>query len=121
MPDCAVEIFVHFDAALQQIMQSLAAGADGGDDRNTEHDAERIVIKLITLAHKLIVHIERNNRADVHIDYLGCQKKIPFKIRGIHHIDDDIRPFVENIAADIALFGGKCCQRIGARRSAIIK
>ena len=71
------------------------------------------MVELVSACLKLVVHVQGNDHLHIHVNELCGQVKVAFKVRCVHHIDDHIRSFFNDMFAYIDFFwrvGGK---RIG--------
>ena len=100
-----VGTFVEIDNDMEKTVYSDIFLANSRYHRNTEQIAQQAVIKGITAGFQFIVHIEGYYHAYIHIDKLGSKIEITLQVGRIDHINDHIRRFINDVAADINFFG----------------
>ena len=98
-------VLVDLDYSIEKILDSITCPADRRDNRHTEKVTELFDIKLITLSHKLVVHIQSHDHAQIHIDDLCGKIEITLEIRGIYDIDDNVRNLLHEMTSHIQFLG----------------
>ena len=73
-----------------------------------------MVVKFVTARLHLVIHIERAHHAQVHVDQLGGEVEVALDVAGIKHVDDHVGGVVNDLLADIKLFGTVGRKRVGA-------
>ncbi len=109
-----IAAFVNIDNYMEQLFDTLPATADRRQHRNSEQLAELYIIQHVSTGFQLIVHVQRNHHAHVHVNQLGGEIEITFQIGRIHHIDDDIRRFIDDVPTNIDFFGRVGREGIGS-------
>ena len=87
-----------------------------GSIGHAEQLTELYVIQRVPACFQFVVHVKRDNHAHVHVNQLGGEIQVPFQIGRVHHINNDIRSFVDDVMAHINLFGRIGRKRISARQ-----
>ena len=65
---------------------------------------------------QFVIHVQRHDHRHIHVDELGCEVEVTFQVRGIHHVDDDIRCLLDDIFSYIEFFRRVSRQTVGARQ-----
>ena len=89
--------FVNIDNHMKQLFDALPATADRRQHRDSEQLAELYIIQRVSTGFQLIVHVQCNHHAHVHVNQLGGEIKIAFQIGRVHNIDNDIRRFIDDV------------------------
>ena len=76
-------VFKHRNDGPEQFGNTFVFGRNGGNNRNSDHAPQGLVIQFDPLFFRLIEHIERDDDLQVHVDQLGGQKEVAFEVRGV--------------------------------------
>ena len=109
-----VAAFVNIDNHMEQLFNAFSATADRRQHRNSEQLAELYIVQRVSTGFQLIVHVQCNHHAHVHVNQLGGEIEIAFQVGRVHNIDNDIRRFIDNVPADIDFFRGVGREGIGS-------
>ena len=60
-----------------------------------------MIVQLVAAVLQGIVHVEGDDHAHVHIDELGGEVEVTLQVARIHHVDDDIRGFLDDVLAHV--------------------
>ena len=75
---------------IKQLVKSLVVTRNRRYHWNTKHAAKVLVIDLCAAGKQLVIHVKRNNRAQVHVNEFCCQVKVSLKVRCHHRIYDNV-------------------------------
>lgn len=109
-----VAAFVNIDNHMEQLFNAFSATADRRQHRNSEQLAELHIIQRVSTGFQLIVHVQCNHHAHIHVNQLGGEIEIAFQVGRVYNIDNDIRRFIDNVPADIDFFGRVGREGIGS-------
>ena len=107
--DVAVVFFPVFHQVYDRIeegLDALTAVRDGGDDGGAQQPVYLLEVQLRARIEELVPHVEVDDEIDVELHQLNCQIEVPREIAGVDHMDDDVGPGVDDVAADDALLNG---------------
>ena len=65
---CLVVPLEKVDDSIKQFVESFAVLCHCGNHRDTHHRSQMLIVYLCTAGKQLVVHVERNNCAQVHVD-----------------------------------------------------
>lgn len=109
-----VAAFVNIDNHMEQLFNAFSATADRRQHRDSEQLAELYIIQRVSTGFQLIVHVQCNHHAHIHVNQLGGEIEIAFQVGRVYNIDNDIRRFIDNVPADIDFFGRVGREGIGS-------
>ena len=103
---------------VEQLVQSFVVACDSRNHWNTKHAAKVLVIDLCAAGKQLVIHVQRNYRAQVHVNEFCCKVQVPLKVRCHHRIYDNVGHLLKKVAAHINLLGricrnGVCSRQVG--------
>lgn len=101
---------------MEKLFYAFSGATDGRQHRHAKQLTEFYVIQRVPACFQFVVHVKRDNHAHVHVNQLGGEIQVPFQIGRVHHINNDIRSFVDDVMAHINLFGRIGRKRISARQ-----
>ena len=101
MPYTGVTILINIYQFFEKFIHANALGSHSRNDGNAKHLAQCIVFELHATLFQLIIHIQGNNHLYIHINKLRSQEQIPFQIRGIDNIDNNIGHFFHYMRSHI--------------------
>ena len=81
--------------------------------RHTHQRRQRVDIKMVAAAFRLVKHVQGYHHTQVHIHQLRRQIQVTFNIRRIYHVDDDIWRLFHQLLSNVQFFGRIGRQRIG--------
>ena len=101
VPYCIVLAFEQLYYRVQQLVKSLAVPCNGRYHGNTHHGSQVFVVYLCTAGKQLIVHVERNDSAQVHVNEFRGEVKVTLQIRCHNRVYDDVGHLLKEMATDI--------------------
>ena len=107
---------IYLDNGVKQFFYALSGTADSGNDRNTDHIPQSLIIKHCAGIPQFIVHIQGNDHRVVHVDQFCRQVEVALQVGGVHDIDNHIRIVVFQIGPDIPFLGGIGRKGVGSRQ-----
>ena len=111
-----ITTLVNADDNMEKLFYAFSGATDGRQHRHAKQLTELYVIQRVPACFQFVVHVKRDNHAHVHVNQLGGEIQVPFQIGRVHHINNDIRSFVDDVMAHINLFGRIGRKRISARQ-----
>ena len=73
-----------------------------------------MIVERVAGGAQLVVHVERHDHAQVHVDELGGEVEVAFQVGTVDDVDDDVGRLVDEVAADVKLLGAVGRKRVGA-------
>ena len=89
---------------MEKLFYAFSGATDGRQHRHTEQLTELYVIQRVPASFQFVVHVKRDNHAHVHVNKLGSEVEITFQVACIHHVDDNVRCFLDDVFTHIKLF-----------------
>ena len=76
------------------------------------------VVNLGTFCQQFVIHVERHNRAYIHVNEFCCEVEVALKVRCYYGVYDDVWHLLIKVAAHIDLLGrvgcyGVCTRQVG--------
>ena len=97
MADGWVFVFENLDYRFEQLVDSFPNRSDSWNNRNTQHATQMAIVELCPGTFQFVVHVQCNDHFDVHVDQLGGQVEVAFKVGCINDIDDHIGHLLQNV------------------------
>ena len=98
-------VFVDINDLLKEGSNALTTTRHGGHHRRSEKYAQLVVIEAVAILSHLVIHIERHDHAQVHINELRGEVKVALEVGSIYHINHNIRRLLNQLTTHIALLG----------------
>ena len=111
-----VALRINLYDSVEQLWNTCSVAAHCRADRHTEKITELFYIQLIALVLEFIVHVQRHNDPEVHVNDLGGQVQVSLNIGRVHDIDDNIRNIVNQVLADVQFLRAVSRKRVGPRQ-----
>ena len=108
--------FKDLNDRVEEAVDAVAVTTGGGHDRHTQKRAQLADIQIVATLLQFIVHIQRHHHRDIHIDKLGGKIEVAFQVAAVHHVQDNIRIFFQNMLAHIEFLGRVSTEAVGARQ-----
>ena len=105
-----------FNHRVEQLVQPLVVAGNGGYHWNTHHCTQVYIVNLCTLCQQLVIHIQRYNRAYVHIDEFSGEVQVALEVRCYNRVDDDVGHLLKEVTAHVNLLGRVCCYGVCSRQ-----
>ena len=107
-----------FNHSVEQLVESLVVACNGGYHWNTHHAAKVNVIDLGALCQQLVIHVQCNHSAYVHVNELCSEVEVAFEVRCHNRIYDYVGHLFIDVTAHIYLLGrigrnGVCARQVG--------
>jgi hypothetical protein len=99
-----------------ELVNALSGGTHHAHHLTSEHAAQRVDVDRDALAFGDVDHVQRDHRRHPHLDQLEGEVQMPFEIRGVEHVDDDVDVAAQDRVAGDELIGGGGVERVGARK-----
>ena len=109
-----IGLFIDPDHRIEKFGDPFTAAADRRAHRDAEQVAELGGVEPVALRPQFVVHVQRHDDAEVHVDELRGEIEVAFDIRGVDDVDDDVRHGFDQVLAHIEFFGAVGGKRIGA-------
>ncbi len=107
-------LLVHRDYGVEEFGDSLAVAADCRADRHAEQVSQLLDVDAVATGLKLVVHVQGHHHRQVHVDELGGKVEVALDVGGVHHVQDNVRRFLEKVLADVEFLGAVRRQGIGS-------
>ena len=111
-----VTAFVNLDDIVEKLVYPDRRTAHRRHHRHADQLAQFFMVELVSAGFKLVVHVQGDDHLHIHVDELGGQIEVPFQIGCVHHIDDDVRGFLDDVLAYIDFLRRISGKRIGTRQ-----
>jgi len=98
----------------QKLFLALAAFGHRWDDRHLQAPGEFLGIDLDAPPGRCIDHVERQYQRNAQFEELDSQVEVPFQIGGIHNVDDDCGPVIDEKIPSYQFFQRVSRQGVGA-------
>ena len=115
MPQQAfVLLLINPDYGVEKRVDSLSAPAHGRTDGHPQEMGKLPDVKAVAPCFEFVIHVQGHHYPKVHVYELGCEVEIPLEIRGVNHVQHDVRSGFQQILAHIKLFRAICREGICA-------
>ena len=96
--------FSHVNGEIKQFSNAVAARPDRRNNRRGQQFRKLRHVNFIALLARLVHDIEGVNQGEIQLFQLLRQIEVALQIRGVHHVNHDIRPLPEQIIAGDEFF-----------------
>ena len=87
-----------------------------GHHGRAEQRAQHIEIDDVAPSLELVVHVQRADHPQVHVEQLRRQVEVALQVRGVDDVDDHVGQVVRQVSSHVQLLGRIARQRVGARQ-----
>ena len=97
----ALHALVEADDGMEEFLHTAPRGEDRGHHRYAEEAGELLHAECVAPLLGLVVHIERTDHGDVHVDELGGEVEIALEVAGVDDVDDEVGRMVDELLANV--------------------
>ena len=97
----ALYALVEADDGMEEFLHTAPRGEDRGHHRHAEEAGELLHAEGVAPLLGLVVHIERTDHGDVHVDELGGEVEIALEVTGVDDVDDEVGRMVDELLANV--------------------
>ena len=94
-------VLEYVDDRLEQGVDPFFPVGDGRDNGYADHAAQIAVIQRISRAFQLVVHVQRDDHFQVHVDQLSGQQQVALEVRCVDDVDYHVGHFVQQMGAHV--------------------
>ena len=110
----ALHALVEADDGMEEFLHTAPRGEDRGHHRYAEEAGELLHAEGVAPLLGLVVHIERTDHGDVHVDELGGEVEIALEVTGVDDVDDEVGRMVDELLANVEFLWRIGRKRVGA-------
>ena len=113
---CVVLALEKLNHRVKQLVEPFVIACHGGYHWNTHHSTQMYIVHLRTFCQQLVIHVQRHNRAYVHVNELCGEVEVALKVRCHYRVYDNVGHLLKEVAAHIYLLGRICRDGVGSRQ-----
>ena len=95
---------IQTDNNVEQVVNAFARTTYCWYHRYSQQFAQLVVVQFVAAVLQGIVHVQCHYHAHVHINKLGREVEITFQVACIHHVDDNVGCFLDDVFTHIEFF-----------------
>ena len=96
-----VHTLIHVDDDVEQQFHALSCLEHRWHHGNTKQLSQFAVVELVAAVFKLVKHVQRTNHSEVHVDKLGGQIQVAFKVARVQHVEHHVGRLVDNLTPHV--------------------